>query len=116
MPHAALHDLPALVSLLAPDNEAERESIDPQEISQALTMSVDEMLARLDVAIHQIALDSRVMADLFWEEQLDRFEQKDPGVLGVRVRVNKGTLEIAYFRNAFTRKGTSKRTALRQAH
>lgn len=104
-----LSDIEAVRHLLNPEAEGERAEIDPGSLSASLRDTLDVMLAQLDTAIHQVALDSRIVADLFWEEQADRFKSKEPGVLGVRVRVNKGTLEVAYFRNAFTRKGDSKR-------
>lgn len=104
-----LSQIDVVQKLLEPDAEAERTAIDPLELGRSLQRQVDHLLDGIDVAIHQVALDSRIVADLFWEEQAERFQAKEPGILGVRVRINKGTLEVAYFRNAFTRKGDSKR-------
>lgn len=102
--------LEEVIRLLEPGAESERAELDPSSLDVALLRQIDGMLSRIDLAIHHVALRSRIVADLFWEEQQEHYESKDPGTLGVRVRVNKGTLEVAYFRNAFTRKGDTKRS------
>lgn len=103
-PYHALDDLHVLLS----DKEADRSHIDPSELRAALLERIDDSLDDIEVMAHQIAMDSRIVADLFWDEAKEQFELKNPGNLGVRVRINNGSLEVAYFRNGFTRKGESK--------
>ncbi|WP_075881873.1 conjugative transfer protein MobI(A/C) [Vreelandella massiliensis] len=109
MERSQLDEIEVLKSLLNPNAAEDREGIDPLQLSSMLSDKVDAMLEEVERSIYLLALDSRIIADLFWEEQIEHFEQNEPGKLGLRVRVHKGSLEIMYFRNAFTRNGGSKR-------
>lgn len=105
------YSLDHLHTLLAVNDEAEaeRSGIDLAEVSAALSDAADGMLEEIERSIYLAALDSRTMADLFWEEKMERFAAGDPGKLGIRVRVNRGTLEVVYFRDAFVRNSDSMR-------
>lgn len=104
----SLEHLQALL-VVNDEAEAERSGIDLAEVSKALSDATDGMLDEIERSIYLIALDSRSMADLFWEEKMERFEADDPGKIGIRVRVNRGTLEVVYFRDAFVRNSNSMR-------
>lgn len=71
------YSLDHLHTLLAVNDEAEaeRSGIDLAEVSAALSDAADGMLEEIERSIYLAALDSRTMADLFWEEKWSALQQ-----------------------------------------
>lgn len=99
-----LSEIETLHHLLEPGSAASRADLHATHITSSSLQLLDEVLDRIELLIFQRAVDSRLIADVFWEEVESKISKGEKVSLGHRVRVRKGTLEISYHRNIYQEK------------
>lgn len=114
----AQRGLAELVALLDPDAIEDREELDLAVNRQVSREILLEVLDQIEKCVVRTGVDSRRLADLFWEEQNEQFTSGEPGLLGQRIRYrDSGNLEISYFRNGFTLKNNrAEKTGFKAKH
>lgn len=90
-----------LDALLEPDALVDRELLDRGELRQMTLNGFEEALYEIERLVYLRALDSRFVSDLFWSEIENRISSGDRVNIAQRVRVKRGTLEIAYMKNVY---------------